>query len=160
MTNHLIHHSEDIWLHTSETKFHWNRCPVSSVGRAVVCWAEGCGFKPLLDQHSGSLNNWEESAAFVTFDICKWLDFLIFSDRTNTHRSWLTALSLTWLMWVVKRPTRLLEKSRGCRPCCCYQPFLGWVGYLFQTHLRQGLILEMGAYLKGWGAGEKEGYLI
>ena len=38
---------------------------VSSVGRAPVCWAEGRGFKPQPDQHLGSLNNWEESAAFV-----------------------------------------------------------------------------------------------
>ena len=81
LTNHLIHHSEAIWLHTSETKFHWNHCLVSSVGRALVCWAEGSGFKPQLDQHSGSLNNWEESAAFLTIDISKWLDFLIFSDK-------------------------------------------------------------------------------
>ena len=36
-----------------------------SVGRAPVCWAGGRGFKPRLDQHLGSLNNWEESAAFV-----------------------------------------------------------------------------------------------
>ena len=39
---------------------------VSSVGRAPVCWVEvGRGFKPWLDQRSGSLNNWEETAAFV-----------------------------------------------------------------------------------------------
>ena len=37
----------------------------SSVGRALVCRAGGRGFKPRPDQHSGSLNNWEESAAFV-----------------------------------------------------------------------------------------------
>ena len=35
------------------------------VGRAPVCRAGGRGFKPRPDQHSGSLNNWEESAAFV-----------------------------------------------------------------------------------------------
>ena len=39
---------------------------VSSVGRAPVYWAGSRGFKPRPDQHSGSLNNWEESAAFVT----------------------------------------------------------------------------------------------
>jgi len=37
----------------------------SSVRRVPVCWAGGRGFKPRLDQHSGSLNNWEGSAAFV-----------------------------------------------------------------------------------------------
>ena len=38
---------------------------VSSVGRAPVCRGGGRGFKPRQDQNSGSLNNWEESAAFV-----------------------------------------------------------------------------------------------
>ena len=38
---------------------------VSSVGRAPVCRAGDRGFKARPDQHSGSLNNWEESAAFV-----------------------------------------------------------------------------------------------
>ena len=57
-----------------------NRCLVSSVGRVLVYWAGGRGFKPQPDQHSGSLNNWEESAVLVT-DICKWLDFLVFSDK-------------------------------------------------------------------------------
>ena len=42
-------------------------CPPSahSVGWASDYCAEGCGFKPQLDQHSGSLNNWGESVAFV-----------------------------------------------------------------------------------------------
>ena len=35
------------------------------VGRAPVCQAGGRGFKPRPDQRSGSLNNWEESVAFV-----------------------------------------------------------------------------------------------
>ena len=39
--------------------------PGSSVGRVPVFWAGGQGFKPRPDQHSGSLNNWEGSAAFV-----------------------------------------------------------------------------------------------
>ena len=38
---------------------------VSSVGRAPVCWARGRLFKPRPDQPSGSLNNREESTAFV-----------------------------------------------------------------------------------------------
>ena len=42
-----------------------NRRPVSSVGRALDCRAGGRRFKPRPDQHSGSLNNWGESAAFV-----------------------------------------------------------------------------------------------
>ena len=38
---------------------------IGSVGRAPVCWAGGYGFEPRTAQTSGSLNNWEESAAFV-----------------------------------------------------------------------------------------------
>ena len=33
--------------------------------RSAVCWAGGHGFDPRPGQHSGSLNKWEESAAFV-----------------------------------------------------------------------------------------------
>ena len=47
------------------TNILFDRHLVSSVGRAPVYWAGGCGFKPQPNQHSGSLNNWEESAAFV-----------------------------------------------------------------------------------------------
>ena len=43
----------------------FNCCLLSSVGRALVCWAGGHEFKPQPHQPSGSLNNWEESAAFV-----------------------------------------------------------------------------------------------
>ena len=46
-------------------KFFNLRRLVSSVGRGQVCWAGGRGFKPWPDQHSESLNNWEESVAFV-----------------------------------------------------------------------------------------------
>ena len=45
--------------------FFFNRRLVSSGGRARVCRAGGRAFKPRPDQHSGSLNIWEESAAFV-----------------------------------------------------------------------------------------------
>ena len=41
------------------------RRPVSSVGRVPDYRAGGRGFKPQPDQHSGSLNNGGESAAFV-----------------------------------------------------------------------------------------------
>ena len=48
----------------------------------TVCRAGGRWFKSRPDQHSGSLNNWGESAAFVkTF--CKRLDFLVFSDKDD-----------------------------------------------------------------------------
>ena len=42
-----------------------NRRPVGSVGRVPDYRAGGRGFKPRPDQHSGSLNNRGESAAFV-----------------------------------------------------------------------------------------------
>lgn len=42
-----------------------DRIEQSSIGRAMVCWAGGRVFKPRPDQYSGSLNNWDESAAFV-----------------------------------------------------------------------------------------------
>ena len=38
---------------------------LAQLGRAPVCWAGGHGYEPRPDQHSGSLNNWEESATFV-----------------------------------------------------------------------------------------------
>ena len=48
---------------------HFNPRLVSSVGRAPVCWAGGHRFKPPPDQHSGSLNTWKESAAFVLWHL-------------------------------------------------------------------------------------------
>ena len=56
----------------------FNRRLVSSLGRAPVRRAGGGRFKPRPDQHAGSLNNWEESAAFV---ITSANDFLVFSDK-------------------------------------------------------------------------------
>ena len=49
----------------SERKLSFTDRPVSSVGRVPDYRAGGCGFKPRPDQHSGSLNNRGESAAFV-----------------------------------------------------------------------------------------------
>ena len=49
----------------SENQLPPNRRPVSSVGRAPDCCAGGRRIKPGPDQHSGSLNNWGERAAFV-----------------------------------------------------------------------------------------------
>ena len=47
------------------TPVSYNGRPVSWVGRAPNCRAEGRGFKPRPDQHSGSLSNRGERAAFV-----------------------------------------------------------------------------------------------
>ena len=57
-------------------------CPIvawlAQLGERRSVEREVNGFEPRPNQHSGSLNNWEESAAFV---ICKRLDFLVFSDK-------------------------------------------------------------------------------
>ena len=45
---------------------------VSSVGRAPDYRAGGRGFKPRPDQHSGSLNNCEESVAFAITSANGW----------------------------------------------------------------------------------------
>ena len=51
-------------LFNSNSKPIRNRCLVSSVGRVPVRWGGiVTGFKPRLDQHSGFLNNWDESVA-------------------------------------------------------------------------------------------------
>ena len=79
-----------------------------------VCGTGGRGFKPRPDQHSeGFLNNWEESAAFVSYDICKRSDFIVFSDKYKKNRkSRLTALSPIWFLWEVREPTPLFAKGR------------------------------------------------
>lgn len=46
--------------------------PVSSVCRALDSRAEGRGFKARSGQHSRSLNNWEEGAAFVPTSTNGW----------------------------------------------------------------------------------------
>ena len=93
-----------------------NRCLVSLVGRAPVCWFS-----------TGS------NAARPT--LSKRLDFLVFSDKDKKRSSRLRALTLIWFLWDVKEPTPLFEKSRGRRPRCCGQPslitsFSSWVGWV------------------------------
>ena len=43
----------------------------------------GRGFNPRPDQHSGSLNNCGESAAFVMTSANGSKDFLVFSDKDD-----------------------------------------------------------------------------
>ena len=105
---------------------------VSSVGRAPVCWAGGHWFEPRPYQDSGSLNNWEESAAFVMTS-ANGYSSQSSRIRTKNRRSRLTALSLIWFLWDVKEPTPLFEKSRGRTRRWCGQPshiirIMGWVG--------------------------------
>ena len=49
-----------------------------------------------------------------------------------SYWSRLTALTLIWLLWDVKEPTPLFEKSRGRRPRCCGHTtsFTSWVGWV------------------------------
>ena len=94
---------------------------VSSVGRAPVCWAGGNGFEARPDQDWGSLNNWEESAAFVMTS-ANGYSSQSSRIRTKNRRSRLTALSLIWFLWDVKERTPLFEKSRGRRRRWCGQP--------------------------------------
>ena len=78
-----------------------------------------------------SLDNWEESAAFIMTSANGSKTFKSSRIRTKNRMSRLTALSLTWFLWDVKGLTPLFEKNgRGCRPRWCGQSFLGWVGYL------------------------------
>ena len=54
-------------------------------------------------------------------DICKRLDFLVFSDKDENRRPRLTQ-HLQWFLWDVKETRPLFEKSRGRRPRCCGEP--------------------------------------
>ena len=56
---------EYVITYFTRTRFPQYRRPVSSVGRVPDYRAGGRGFKHRPDQHSGSLNNWGESAAFL-----------------------------------------------------------------------------------------------
>jgi len=47
---------------------------------APLCWEGGHGFKPWLDQHSGSLKKLRRNCCLCN-DFCKSLDFLVFSDK-------------------------------------------------------------------------------
>ena len=51
-----------------------------AVHRAVTQKVVSSRLRP--DQHSGSLNNWREKCCFCN-SICKWLDFLVFSDKDD-----------------------------------------------------------------------------
>ena len=98
---------------------------VSSVGRASVCRTEGRGFKPRPDQHSRGLlifrPNWSPKCCLCN-DICKCLDFLVFSDKDE--KPWVPSHSTftDLFLWDVKELTSLFEKSKGRRPRWCGQP--------------------------------------
>ena len=76
-------------------------------------------------------------------DICKWLDFLVFSDKVPSHNTF-TDLFL----WDVKEPTSLSEKSRARRPWLCGQPLrivgLGRAGTLHGTYESRLCIFPLG----------------
>ena len=61
----------------------------------------GHWFKPRPDQQSGSLHNWEESAAFV---ICKRLHFLVFSNEDKKlYRSISRHFGFIYLVFVGRK---------------------------------------------------------
>ena len=62
----------------------FNRHVVSSVGRAPDCHAGGLGFKPQTGPTLSYLEITEENALpLQSYDICKWLDVLVFSDKED-----------------------------------------------------------------------------
>ena len=66
----LERNTENI-MSTSLRKFHNHL--VSSNGKEPVCCVGGQRFEPRLDQHSGSLNNWGEWAAFLIISANGWM---------------------------------------------------------------------------------------
>ena len=87
---------------------------VSSVGSAPVCRTGGRGFKPRPDQHSGGLlifrPNWSPKCCLCN-DICKCLDFLVFSDKDEKPYVPSHSTFTDLFLWGVKDPTSLFEKS-------------------------------------------------
>ena len=95
------------------------------------------------DRHSGSLNNWGESAAFVN-DICKWLDSQVFSGpisepfenvhnplgRKITHTLVLFTKSRAWVPGVVVCPLwNIMVGQLNARCYWLHQATLNW-GYI------------------------------
>ena len=56
--------------------------------------AEGRGFKPRPDQHSGSFKQLRRKCSLCN-DTCKRLDFLVLWDKDENRRSPLTAFPLS-----------------------------------------------------------------
>ena len=73
-----------VWGHAPPEKFEIWRQYRASVAHLVVHRAVTREVSSRLppDQHSGSLNNWGEKCCLCNF-ICKWLDFLVFSDKDD-----------------------------------------------------------------------------
>ena len=120
-------HSNEVAIRRGSTVSHWSciifNCHlISSVGRVPVCWAGGRGFKPRPDQHLGSFFRRKCCLCDV---ICKWLDFLVFSDKDEKPWVLFHSTFTDLFLWDVKEPTLLFEKSKGQRPRWCGQPL--WV---------------------------------
>ena len=87
-----------------------NRLPVSSVGRAPVCWAGGRDFKPRPDHQPRSLKNWWDHASCKTpFSV------QMIASLGGDLVSFILVLQLEG---DVKEPVTLFEKSRGRRLRC------------------------------------------
>ena len=79
-------------------------------------------------------------------DICKQLDFLVFSDKDEKVPSHSTFTDL--FLWDIKERTPLFEKSRGRRPWWCGQPLrvvgLGRDGTLHGTYESRSCLFSLG----------------
>ena len=58
----------------------------------------------------------------------KWLDFLVFSDKDEKPQVPFHSNFTDLLMWDIKEPTPMFEKSRVRRPQWCGQPLLTGCG--------------------------------
>ena len=78
---------------------------ISSFGRAPVCKLSGKSRVQTLAGKGRAFNQLKRNSCPCN-NICKLLDFLVFSDKDEKKkgRSRLTALSLIWFLWDLKEP--------------------------------------------------------
>ena len=117
-----------------------NLWPVGSVGRAPGFCVGGRGINP---PHRPTLRvfkiNWGEKCCLCN-DICKWLDFLVFSDKDDkslvpSHNPCL------WLLCGMLKKSHTIRKSRGRSSWC------GLAFYLSQSFFNLGLFC---GWVGGW----------
>ena len=74
---------------------------------------------------SGSLKNLRRKCCLCN-EICKWLDFLVFSNKDKKPQVLSHSTFNDLFLWDIKEPTPLFEESKGHRPWWCHgQPL--WV---------------------------------
>ena len=105
---------------------------LAQLGERLSAEREVAGSNPRPDQHSGGLlifrPNWSPKCCLCN-DICKCLDFLVFSDKDEKPYVPSHSTFTDLFLWGVKDPTSLFEKSTGRRPRWCGQPLrVVWLG--------------------------------